>query len=142
VTSSQSEDTIAIDSPACLVAESIFIDSRHFALCEILVRTSDEETVQIKWFQILIFDFNDCDLNKFYKCEHEEVDMAKKNMLSLEDLPISLNVSDVSKALGICKANAYELCHSKNFPSMIIGRRIIVPKVAFIKWMENPDTYK
>ncbi len=56
----------------------------------------------------------------------------------LEELPLSLSVSDVSRILGIGRANAYELCHSNNFPAIVIGRRIVVPKLAFIKWLENP----
>ena len=63
--------------------------------------------------------------------------MAFENII-LEELPLALDVSDVSRVLGIGKANAYELCHSNNFPAVIVGRRIIIPKPAFIKWLENP----
>lgn len=57
---------------------------------------------------------------------------------SLDELPLSLSVSDVAKVLGISKHNAYILCRSKGFPSVRVGRRIIVPKPAFQKWIENP----
>ena len=58
---------------------------------------------------------------------------------NVDELPLCLSVSDLAKALGIGKPNAYELCHSKNFPSVIIGKRIVIPKLAFVKWMENPN---
>ena len=61
---------------------------------------------------------------------------------NVEDLPLSLTVSDVAKALRIGKNNAYELCHSVNFPSVTIGNRIIVPKLAFIEWLKNPLQFR
>ncbi|MFT4326764.1 MAG: helix-turn-helix domain-containing protein [Candidatus Woesearchaeota archaeon] len=56
----------------------------------------------------------------------------------LNSLPLSLTVSDIAEILNISKQNAYKLCHSKDFPSVKIGKRIIVTKLAFIKWMEEP----
>lgn len=60
----------------------------------------------------------------------------------VNDLPLSLTVSDVSKALRIGRNNAYELCHSDSFPSVKIGNRIIVPKPAFIEWLKNPKKFE
>lgn len=57
---------------------------------------------------------------------------------NLDELPLSLTVTDIAKVLGISKQNAYMLCNSDNFPSVRVGRRIITPKLAFIKWMEQP----
>jgi excisionase family DNA binding protein len=64
--------------------------------------------------------------------------MSISKYKNVDELPLTLTVKDIAKVLGIGKPNVYELCHSKNFPSVIIGRRIIVPKPAFIKWLENP----
>ena len=61
------------------------------------------------------------------------------NINNFSELPLTLNVSNIAKILGISKQNAYSLCHNKNFPCVIIGRRMIIPKLAFIKWMENPS---
>lgn len=63
----------------------------------------------------------------------------KTKYTNIDELPLSLTVTDVSRILGIGKQNAYELCHSEGFPSVMIGRRIIIPKLAFIRWMENPN---
>lgn len=61
---------------------------------------------------------------------------------TIDDLPLSLTVNDISSILGIGRANAYDLCHSQNFPSVIVGRRIVIPKLAFAKWMENPNSFR
>jgi len=60
------------------------------------------------------------------------------NFKQTDNLPLTLEASDIAKLLNISKANAYQLLHSKSFPSVQVGRRLIVPKPAFIKWLENP----
>ncbi|ACL76195.1 helix-turn-helix domain-containing protein [Ruminiclostridium cellulolyticum] len=55
---------------------------------------------------------------------------------STEELPISLNSDDVASCLNISKAGAYNLMNSQGFPSLRIGKRIVVPKEAFLHWME------
>ena len=56
---------------------------------------------------------------------------------SIEDLPAMLSISQVASALNISRSSAYELAHCKNFPSMLIGSRIIVPKDRLIAWIDN-----
>ncbi len=58
---------------------------------------------------------------------------------SIEDLPLVLTVVDVAEITGLCLAKAYELCHSKGFPCVQVGRRMIVTKLGFIRWMESPQ---
>ena len=60
----------------------------------------------------------------------------------IDRLPLTLDATDIAKILGISKQNAYILMHRKDFPSVQIGRRLIVPKLAFIKWMENPHLFE
>ena len=36
---------------------------------------------------------------------------------SLEQLPLALSADDVAQVLGISRANAYTLMHSKGFPT-------------------------
>lgn len=62
--------------------------------------------------------------------------------LSENELPLALTVNDVASVLGIGRRQAYELCHSKGFPCIKVGRRMVIPKIAFLKWMEDPKTYK
>ncbi|KNY25021.1 helix-turn-helix domain-containing protein [Pseudobacteroides cellulosolvens] len=62
----------------------------------------------------------------------------ENKITSVDQLPLSLTVSDISHILGISKQNAYNLCHSESFPSIQIGKRIIITKLAFIEWMKKP----
>lgn len=55
---------------------------------------------------------------------------------SLEQLPITLCAEEVAQVLGISRANAYSLMHSKGFPTLKIGKRLVVPKDKLIAWME------
>ena len=54
---------------------------------------------------------------------------------SYEDLPLFLNAELVAKVLGISSAGAYELMHEKEFPTLRVGSRMIVPKEKFIAWV-------
>ena len=61
----------------------------------------------------------------------------KSSYKTYDDLPLMLSVPDVAKVLGISRAGAYELAHSKGFPSMNIGSRIIIPRDKFLLWIEK-----
>ena len=63
--------------------------------------------------------------------------MKKSIFKSYDELPIMLNVEMVKDVLGISLTSAYELIHEKDFPSMKVGNRIIVPKDKFRKWVEK-----
>lgn len=56
---------------------------------------------------------------------------------SYDDLPLFLNAESVAKALGISPASSYELMHEKNFPTLRVGSRMVVPKEKFIQWVEQ-----
>ena len=56
---------------------------------------------------------------------------------SLDELPLALSAEDVAQVLGISRANAYALMHSKGFPTLKIGKRMTVPKDKLIEWMEK-----
>jgi len=65
------------------------------------------------------------------------MNVNKSSYRTYDDLPLMLSVPDVAKVLGISRAGAYELAHSKEFPSMKIGSRIIIPKDKFLIWIEK-----
>ena len=46
-----------------------------------------------------------------------------------------MNVTEMSEQLGISKPTAYELTRREDFPSLKIGRRIVIPVEAFQKWL-------
>ena len=60
----------------------------------------------------------------------------KTNKTSYDQLPIMLNANAVSQTLGISRAGAYELMHSEGFPTLRIGKRMMVSKEHFIQWIE------
>ena len=55
---------------------------------------------------------------------------------SYNQLPFSLNANDIAAVLGISRANAYTLMRAKGFPTIFIGKRMIVPRDKFIEWMD------
>ena len=54
-----------------------------------------------------------------------------------DDLPLFLNAEMVAKVLGVSISSAYELMHEKDFPSVRIGKRFIVPREDLKAWIEN-----
>ena len=42
--------------------------------------------------------------------------------------------------LGISRANAFTLMHSKGFPTIKIGKRMTVPKDKLIEWIDKQMT--
>ena len=63
--------------------------------------------------------------------------MKHSTYTSYDELPLFLNAATVSKVLGIAPSSSYELMHEKDFPALRIGNRIVVPKEAFIQWVEQ-----
>ncbi len=56
---------------------------------------------------------------------------------SYDELPLFLNAEMVAKLLGVSPSSAYELMHEKDFPSIRIGNRLIIPKESFQEWVKN-----
>ena len=56
---------------------------------------------------------------------------------TFDELPVMLSIQTVAHVLGISRANAYELAHSKSFPAITIGCRIVVPKDHLLQWIES-----
>ena len=50
---------------------------------------------------------------------------------------IALTVPDVQRALGIGKNTAYELANREDFPSIRVGKRILIPRDAFLRWLDK-----
>ena len=56
---------------------------------------------------------------------------------SYDELPLFLNSDLVAKTLDIAPSSAYELMHEKDFPTLHINCRMVVPKEKFIQWAEG-----
>lgn len=59
------------------------------------------------------------------------------NNTDIQNLPYSLNAQQVADVLGIAKNSAYTLMHSEGFPTIHIGRRLVVPKEKLLQWMDD-----
>ena len=50
-----------------------------------------------------------------------------------DDLPAVLNANQLATALGISRAGAYQLLNTGTFPTLRIGKRLLVPKEKLIE---------
>jgi predicted DNA-binding transcriptional regulator AlpA len=57
--------------------------------------------------------------------------------VNYEQLPLMLNAEDIKDVMNISRAGAYQLMHREDFPKIIIGKRIVVPRDKFLEWLEN-----
>ena len=57
--------------------------------------------------------------------------------LSLKTLPLVLNATQVSEVLGISRAGAYNLMHREDFPTLLIGKRMLVPRDKLLAWIDR-----
>lgn len=63
--------------------------------------------------------------------------MLKSQYKSFDELPLSLNMTEVAGVLGISPSSAYELARMDSFPSFRVGNRILVTRDAFKEWLDN-----
>ncbi len=63
--------------------------------------------------------------------------MIQSNVKKYEDLPMFLNAKNVAELLGVSVASGYELMHEKDFPTLRIGSRIVVPRDKLMEWIEQ-----
>lgn len=56
---------------------------------------------------------------------------------SYDQLPIALTAEDVAQVLGVSRSNAYTLMRSRGFPTLRVGKRMMVPKDKLFEWMEK-----
>lgn len=54
-----------------------------------------------------------------------------------ESLPSVMNAEQVASTLGISRAGAYQLLHRESFPTLRIGKRMLVPKDKFLRWIDE-----
>ena len=54
-----------------------------------------------------------------------------------DNLPAVLNANQLAAALGISRAGAYKLLNTGTFPTLRIGKRLLVPKDKLVEWIEQ-----
>ena len=54
-----------------------------------------------------------------------------------DNLPAVLNANQLATALGISRVGAYQLLNTGTFPTLRIGKRLLVPKDKLVEWIEQ-----
>ena len=55
----------------------------------------------------------------------------------IEKMLFTLNAKQVAEILGVARNTAYTLMHSEGFPTLHVGRRLLVPKDKLLQWMDD-----
>ena len=75
---------------------------------------------------------------EYMKSYHGKEDgHLKTECRHFDELPAMLTATELAGALGISKAGAYTLIHSKGFPTLRIGKRLMVPKDKLTAWIDR-----
>ena len=61
--------------------------------------------------------------------------MKKAIYTSYDELPLLLNVKQLANLLGVSDSSVYELIQEDGFPSLRIGKRIVIPKEELREWI-------
>lgn len=56
---------------------------------------------------------------------------------SFDELLVMLQATHVKQVLGLSTGKAYQLMHSDGFPTQYFGKRMMVLKADFIKWLDQ-----
>ena len=61
--------------------------------------------------------------------------MKKSIYKSYDELPLLLNAKQLADLLGVPDSSVYELIQGDGFPSLRIGKRIVIPKEELREWI-------
>ncbi|MBT3319940.1 MAG: helix-turn-helix domain-containing protein [Clostridia bacterium] len=61
----------------------------------------------------------------------------RNNRNEHDNLPTMLNADDVAGVLGLSKTKVYELMNSREFPTLRIGKRMMVSKEQLVNWINK-----
>lgn len=56
---------------------------------------------------------------------------------TIEDYPIMLRAEDISEILRISRSETYLLMRQRRFPTLFVGKRMVVPRDRLIAWIEE-----
>lgn len=48
-----------------------------------------------------------------------------------------MSVQEVAHELGVSNTTAYDLARREDFPAIHLGKRIVVPRSAFMRWLDK-----
>jgi len=50
---------------------------------------------------------------------------------------LTLNVDEAARLLGLNRVTVYKLAKQENFPSIFVGRRVLISKRGLEQWLER-----
>ena len=63
--------------------------------------------------------------------------MKKSVFTNYDELPLLLNTTQLADLLGVSHSSVYELIQKPGFPSLRIGKRIVIPKEELRQWISR-----
>ena len=63
--------------------------------------------------------------------------MKKSVFTNYDELPLLLNTTQLADLLGVSHSSVYELIQEPSFPSLRIGKRIVIPKEELRQWISD-----
>lgn len=61
--------------------------------------------------------------------------MKKSIYTNYDELPLLLSVKQLVDLMGVSESSIYELIQEDDFPSLRIGKRVVVPNEELRKWI-------
>ena len=68
-------------------------------------------------------------------CKEGQPRLKKSIYTNYDELPLLLSVKQLVDLMGVSDSTIYELIQEDDFPSLRIGKRIVVPKEELRKWI-------
>lgn len=63
--------------------------------------------------------------------------MENKRYTSFDELPLVLSAPQLADMLDISRSAAYALLHRADFPTLRIGKRLLVPRDKLLVWLDT-----
>lgn len=114
-----------------------------------LQRKPEKDVIKTETLSSSIIEFKSdapCKLNNETNCQEGAIAMTttaattvnKPNAYySFSEVPVVLNANQLASVLNISLTNAYCLLRSENFPTLRIGRRLLVSRDNLLNWMNE-----
>ena len=82
-----------------------------------------------------VSDILNCQVSPDKRTDLRGNSQKPKRVTDPAQLPMALNANQVAAVLGISRAGAYNLMRSDGFPTLFIGKRMVVLKDRLMDWM-------
>ena len=87
-------------------------------------------------------EISEKDINKAEKYDKIDHMNLENRIKSYDEMPLFLDVYEVSRTLGIGRNSTYELFKSYGFPRIKLKRQFRVRKDDLMKWLDNQKSSK